>query len=435
MTTNNNKPIIIAYNDTIRSIVMNEIEKYGVFADLNNIDVSNVNDMEGLFAKTFFNGDISKWNVSNVKNMNYMFYKSPFNGDISNWDVSNLQYTKGMFCDSLFNGDISKWNLKKLHPCFITDMFKNSYFTDLSFIKKIDNKAFVVYHDKIINTVNDINDNIYRLKKITFNNIMQVSNTDHYLENYFYIPKTDDICNLRNYLAYYIKLRNYLGNNLIKKKLSSIFITDIWYNKLNETINKLKNINSYYNYKNYNFLKHCFLYIFDKKYYNLTKKVESEKIDVINEYICFINKLTKIGVIDVIINTNVYSLELLFENNDKLKLINSKIDDEIFYTLQKLAFNIHRSDYTYKLINNNENNKIENFIFTKCKLINNNKTLIYSNENETTLLQIDFHKPVVFTKHDYNVCDEYNANDFEEFNIFYNELKKTDIDTAIYVKV
>ena len=46
---------------------------------------------------TPFNGDISKWNVSNVKDMNCMFAYSKFNGDISNWDVSNVEYTKGMF--------------------------------------------------------------------------------------------------------------------------------------------------------------------------------------------------------------------------------------------------------------------------------------------------------------------------------------------------
>jgi hypothetical protein len=36
-----------------------------------------------MFKKSIFNKDISNWNVSNVINMEGMFYKSEFNGDIS----------------------------------------------------------------------------------------------------------------------------------------------------------------------------------------------------------------------------------------------------------------------------------------------------------------------------------------------------------------
>ena len=40
-------------------------------------------------------------NISEVKNMEYMFYKSTFNGDISQWDISNVTYTGGMFTECL----------------------------------------------------------------------------------------------------------------------------------------------------------------------------------------------------------------------------------------------------------------------------------------------------------------------------------------------
>ena len=42
--------------------------------------------------------------------MSYLFSGSKFNGDISEWDVSNVDNMRGMFLDSKFNGDISKWN-------------------------------------------------------------------------------------------------------------------------------------------------------------------------------------------------------------------------------------------------------------------------------------------------------------------------------------
>ena len=46
--------------------------------------------MEGMFAGSKFNGDISNWDVSNVTNMQRMFEDAQFNGDISKWDVSKV---------------------------------------------------------------------------------------------------------------------------------------------------------------------------------------------------------------------------------------------------------------------------------------------------------------------------------------------------------
>ena len=105
--------VIIATNKTIYQIVRDEIERLGKNVDLNHIDVSQVNDMTGLFYKTDFQGDISQWDVSNVRDMDDMFYDCEnFNCDISNWKVDKVEYMVRMFsgCKN-FNRDISNWNV------------------------------------------------------------------------------------------------------------------------------------------------------------------------------------------------------------------------------------------------------------------------------------------------------------------------------------
>ena len=81
--------------------------------DISKWDVSNVNNMEGMFASSNFTGDISKWNTSKVENMDSMFARSKFNKDISNWDVSGVNNMSMMFYKSKFNQDISKWKINK----------------------------------------------------------------------------------------------------------------------------------------------------------------------------------------------------------------------------------------------------------------------------------------------------------------------------------
>ena len=113
--------------DELRSIIIERIENDGPECDLNDIDVSNIEDMSYLFreyysshAKVYnfknFNGDISDWDVSNVTNMHGMFWGCEhFNGDLSKWDVSNVKDMHNMFnCCVNFNGDISKWNVSNV---------------------------------------------------------------------------------------------------------------------------------------------------------------------------------------------------------------------------------------------------------------------------------------------------------------------------------
>ncbi|WP_299891001.1 BspA family leucine-rich repeat surface protein [uncultured Lacinutrix sp.] len=114
---------------------------YGMFAtcrsltgnsSFNNWDVSNITNMEGMFAATdIFNQDIGNWNVSNVTNMAFMFFDAyNFNQDIGNWDVSNVTNMGKMFYSQYtsvilpFDQDLSNWDITSLD--FATDMFKNA---------------------------------------------------------------------------------------------------------------------------------------------------------------------------------------------------------------------------------------------------------------------------------------------------------------------
>lgn len=114
--------------DELQDIIIAAIEKNGPEANLNHIDVSEIDDMSSLFSLHYsddddkgkilrsFNGDISDWDVSNVKNMSKMFcYATSFNGDISDWDVSNVENMNSMFYGAKsFYGDISQWYVRKV---------------------------------------------------------------------------------------------------------------------------------------------------------------------------------------------------------------------------------------------------------------------------------------------------------------------------------
>ena len=86
-------------------------------ANLNDIDVSGITDMSGLFiGLNPCNINISEWDVYNVKDMNHMFYRcDEFNSDLSNWDVSNVKDMVFMFSDcKKFNCDLNDWDVSNV---------------------------------------------------------------------------------------------------------------------------------------------------------------------------------------------------------------------------------------------------------------------------------------------------------------------------------
>ena len=128
--------------EELQKIVKKLIKERGIEADLNDINTSEITDMNSLFADFKFNGDISEWNVSNVTNMSFMFSDSVFNGDISEWDVSNVINMTSMFYRSAFNGDISNWNVSNVTN--MRGMFQKSEF-DKNISKKNTNQEEKTY--------------------------------------------------------------------------------------------------------------------------------------------------------------------------------------------------------------------------------------------------------------------------------------------------
>ena len=128
--------------DELRGLLKKLLDERGEDADLNDIDVSNVNTFRQLFIGLApHNIDLSEWDTSNVTNMNGMFedctnFKSAnianwdtskvedmrwvftgskFNEEIAGWDVSNVENMRSMFygCKK-FNSDLSQWNVRKV---------------------------------------------------------------------------------------------------------------------------------------------------------------------------------------------------------------------------------------------------------------------------------------------------------------------------------
>jgi surface protein len=134
------KPIIIVKDrTTLKRLIDQEIADNGNNCDLNHIDISQVSNINMIFAHIQFNGDISKWDTSNVTEMRCLFLKSSFNGDISAWNVSKVNDMNSMFADSKFNRDISNWDVSS-----VTDM--NYMFQYSKFNQDLSNwKPFNLY--------------------------------------------------------------------------------------------------------------------------------------------------------------------------------------------------------------------------------------------------------------------------------------------------
>ena len=108
--------------------IFSEYENVKHIIGLEDWDVSNVKNMEGMFQDCKnFNCNLSKWNVSKVENMESMFDNCEnFNSDLSNWNVSNVENMRNMFwhCEN-FNSDLSNWDVSSVEN--MRNMFESCY--------------------------------------------------------------------------------------------------------------------------------------------------------------------------------------------------------------------------------------------------------------------------------------------------------------------
>jgi surface protein len=170
--------------------------------DISNWDVSNVTNMSIMFQNSRFNHNIGSWNVSNVTNMNGMFYNSPFNNGtsssinnwsvtnvtnmgymfsrtnfnqpIGNWDVSNVTNMYSMFAQSPFNQDISSWNVSNVNTMY--SMFANTIFNQVISnwnVSGVTDMDYMFYNCKYNNLlswdVSNVNNMKYMFAKSEFN--------------------------------------------------------------------------------------------------------------------------------------------------------------------------------------------------------------------------------------------------------------------------
>ena len=77
--------IVVENKSELKELINQRIKEQGPKCDLNDIDVSRIDDMSFLFSGSEFNGDISKWNVSKVMSMYDMFENSPLFNKMPVW--------------------------------------------------------------------------------------------------------------------------------------------------------------------------------------------------------------------------------------------------------------------------------------------------------------------------------------------------------------
>ena len=77
--------IVVNSIGELRKAIRQRIKEQGPRCSLNDIDVSDVEDMSALFEGTDFKGDISNWNVGNVRDVTGMFFKSPLEDEVPKW--------------------------------------------------------------------------------------------------------------------------------------------------------------------------------------------------------------------------------------------------------------------------------------------------------------------------------------------------------------
>ena len=134
--------IKVELKDQLKLIISKRYNSNNSFIDLTDIDVSELDDLSGVFAflKKVEVIDISGWDTSNVRYMHHMFRYCPKLKNIIGieiLDVSKLESSNCMFsnCENLVELDLTNWNPISLENAYY--MF--CYCSNLKIIKNIEN--------------------------------------------------------------------------------------------------------------------------------------------------------------------------------------------------------------------------------------------------------------------------------------------------------
>ena len=134
--------IKVETREQLETIILERYNKNKSFIDLTDIDISELDDLSGVFAR--LNKveviDIYGWDTSNVTFMDDMFRKCAKLKNIigiENLDVSKLEDASCMFygCENLIELDLTNWNPISLEN--MSYMFYNC--SNLKIIKNIEN--------------------------------------------------------------------------------------------------------------------------------------------------------------------------------------------------------------------------------------------------------------------------------------------------------
>ena len=87
---------------------------------LENLDVSQIDNMNEIFMYSPYNGDLSKWDVSKVEDMTSMFEQCiAFDSDLNNWNVKKVLISNMMFSGCIsFTGRIENWDVSGLDEAY-----------------------------------------------------------------------------------------------------------------------------------------------------------------------------------------------------------------------------------------------------------------------------------------------------------------------------
>lgn len=167
---------------------------------LNDLDVSNVNNMGGLFTDCpkLTEINVSDWDVSKVTNFGAMFRRCPklTNIDVSKWDTSSGVIMSGIFtnCSGLIEIDISNWDMS--HANSVSQMFYGcSALMKLKMTVNLNQEAVTTYWFGKCNSLIDVqlfNFDTYAINKI----IDELPTRSANSQGSLIIPKIDNSINI-----------------------------------------------------------------------------------------------------------------------------------------------------------------------------------------------------------------------------------------------